>query len=234
MQWPRMSVCGLSTAATMRAVICRASMRSLECTLATTTSSCARRSRSKSSEPSSKMSTSMPDRMRNGASCSLSPSSTSSCARRRSSFRPWATVRRALWSVSTRYSRPSARAASAISRIGLPPSDQSECEWQSPRSDSSRSAAGPSSDEIVGDVLEVRQVVRHVAAERLGDDLGRRLAHAVEALEASGIGQSGELLRGQCGDGPRRVAESPHLVGVGTAALQPERDLVERVERIHA
>ena len=56
----------------------------------------ARSSTSRSSEPSSRMSTSMPVRMRNGASCSFSPASTSSCSRSRSSFRPWATVRRAL------------------------------------------------------------------------------------------------------------------------------------------
>ena len=39
-------------------------------------------------------------------------------------------------------------------------------------------------------------------------------------------GQRGQLLGGQRGDGASRVAEGPHLVGVGTAALQPERDLV--------
>ena len=42
MQWPRMSVWGLSTARSIRRVISGSSIRSLECTLATTTSSRAR------------------------------------------------------------------------------------------------------------------------------------------------------------------------------------------------
>jgi len=40
--------------------------------------------------------------------------------------RPRATVSVGEWSVSTRYSWPSSTAASAISSIGEPPSDQSE------------------------------------------------------------------------------------------------------------
>ena len=56
----------------MRSVIGCSLMRSLECTLATTTSSSASRSASWSRRPSSRMSTSTPVRMRNGASSSLS------------------------------------------------------------------------------------------------------------------------------------------------------------------
>ena len=59
-------------AATIRSVIGWSPMRSFECTLATTTSSSASRSSSWSRRPSSRMSTSMPVRMRNGASSSLS------------------------------------------------------------------------------------------------------------------------------------------------------------------
>ena len=44
---------------------------------------------------------------------------------------PCATVSRGLWSVSPS-SRAPGRGASAISRMGLPPSDQSEWLWQSP------------------------------------------------------------------------------------------------------
>jgi hypothetical protein len=44
-----------------------------------------------------------------------------------------ATVSRGEWSVSAIHSWPRSRAVSAISRGGLPPSDQSECVWQSPR-----------------------------------------------------------------------------------------------------
>ena len=138
-------MCGLSMAASIRSVMAGASMRSFECTLATTTSNSASSSSSWSSEPSSRMSTSMPVRRRNGASSSFRSATTSSWARRRSALSPCATVSRALWSVSTRYSCPSSRAASAISRMGLPPSDQSEWEWQSPRSEPSSSSAGASS-----------------------------------------------------------------------------------------
>ena len=67
-QCPRMSTWGLATAATMRRVISRRSMRSFEWTLATTTSSRASSSSVWSRAPSSRMSTSMPVRMRNGAS----------------------------------------------------------------------------------------------------------------------------------------------------------------------
>ena len=76
----------------------------------------------------------MPVRIRNGASSSLSSATSSSWARSRSADSPLATVSRGEWSVSTMYSWPRSRAASAISPIGEPPSDQSEWVWQSPRS----------------------------------------------------------------------------------------------------
>ena len=79
------------------------------------------------------MSTSMPLSSRKGASRSLTSATTSSCSRNRSGESPRATVSRGEWSVSTAYSWPMSRAAIAISSIGLPPSDQSECVWQSPR-----------------------------------------------------------------------------------------------------
>src|SRR5690606_18873196 len=54
--------------------------------------------------------------------------------RNRAALSPRATFRLGEWSVSTRYSWPSSTAASAISSIGEPPSDQFEWQWQSPRS----------------------------------------------------------------------------------------------------
>ena len=80
-QWPRMSVCGLSMAASMRA----GHLAARPCAASSARWPRRRRarpsrSRSRSSEPSSRMSTSMPVRMRNGASCSFSSASTSSCA----------------------------------------------------------------------------------------------------------------------------------------------------------
>ncbi len=103
-------MCGLLTAATMRAVISSRGMRSLLCTLATTTSSSPSRAGSWSRLPSSLMSHSMPVSSRNGgatpssASCakrSLSSAITASCCRSRSAVSPRATVRRGEWSVST-------------------------------------------------------------------------------------------------------------------------------------
>ncbi len=84
----------------------------------------------------------MPVSSRNGAQVSFSSATTSNCSRSRSADRPRATVSRGEWSVSAAHSWPSAAAARPISSIGLPPSDQSECRWQSPRS-SSRSASPP-------------------------------------------------------------------------------------------
>src|SRR6266702_1151009 len=139
-QWPRMSVCGLAIAATMRGVISADGIRSPLWTLATTRSSLLSNASVWSSRPSSRMSTSMPVRIRNGANSSLSDATTSSCCSSRSAESPRATVKRGEWSVRTRYSWPRSRAVSAISRIGDPPSDQSECVWQSPRSAARNSA----------------------------------------------------------------------------------------------
>src|SRR5665213_963916 len=95
-QWPRMSVWGLSTARSIRLVISGPSIRSLEWTLATPTSSWASNDSSWSSPPSTRMSTSIPARMRKGAISSFSSATISSCWRRRSASSPWATVRRGL------------------------------------------------------------------------------------------------------------------------------------------
>ncbi len=56
-----------------------------------------------SSVPSSRMSTSMPVRMRNGARRSFSTGTSASCSASRSALSPCATVRRGEWSVSTMY-----------------------------------------------------------------------------------------------------------------------------------
>ena len=88
------------------------------------------------------MSTSMPVRMRNGASSSFSAATMSSCCAQPLGRQAAATVSRGEWSVSATYSWPEPRAASAISRIGEPPSDQSEWVCRSPRS-AARSSAPP-------------------------------------------------------------------------------------------
>src|SRR3954465_14986737 len=58
---------------------------------------------------------------------------------------PLAAVSRGEWSVSAMYSWPRAIAASAISRIGDPPSDQSEWGCRSPRSAARNSATSSAS-----------------------------------------------------------------------------------------
>ena len=55
-------------------------------------------------------------------SSSLSASISSSCWSSRSRLRPWAIVSRGEWSVTTRYSWPSACAVRAITSVGAPPS----------------------------------------------------------------------------------------------------------------
>ena len=80
----------------------------------------------------------MPVRMRNGASSVLSSADQLELFASRSADSPLATVSRGEWSVSAIHSWPRSRAACAISRGGLPPSDQSEWVWQSPRSASRR------------------------------------------------------------------------------------------------
>ena len=93
-QCPSTSACGLRIAATIRLVIGPAGIRSREWTLATTTSSRASRSSRWSSEPSSRMSTSIPVRIRNGASSAFSVSISASWASSRSAVSPLATVSR--------------------------------------------------------------------------------------------------------------------------------------------
>ena len=92
-------MCGLASAPIMRRVISSPSMRSFECTLATTTSRRASRSGSWSKLPFSRISTSMPVSIWNGANFSLSASTTLSCSRNRSGLSPFAIVNRGEWSV---------------------------------------------------------------------------------------------------------------------------------------
>ena len=85
----------------------------------------------------------MPVRMRKGATSSRTRSISSSCSSSRSRLRPWAIVSRGEWSVTTRYSWPSAIAVRAITSTGAPPSLQVVWLWQSPRSAARSSAPSP-------------------------------------------------------------------------------------------
>jgi hypothetical protein len=100
-QCPSTSTSGLRTAAIIRRVISALGILSLECTDATTTSSPASSPSSWSSDPSRRMSHSIPVNSQKGATSSLTSATTSSCARSRSGESPRATVSRGEWSVST-------------------------------------------------------------------------------------------------------------------------------------
>ena len=70
----------------------------------------------------------------------------------------------------------------AIASIEAPPSVHVEWVWQSPRSRSRYDGAlGRQVDD--GLRLELGQVGRHLTGQRLGDDLRRRVADAVEVGE---------------------------------------------------
>ena len=139
----------------------------------------------------------MPVRMRKpSGSASLTAATWSSCRRSRSAVSPRATVSRGEWSVSTRYSWPSSTAASAISSIGEPPSDQSEWVWQSPRS-AARSAAAASSRSVPSVALQPAQVDRLLAGQRLGDAAGGHVADAGQLGQRAGRGPLGELVGGE-------------------------------------
>src|SRR3989442_1094922 len=137
------------------------------------------------------MSTSMPVSSRNGASSSLTSATTSSCWRRRSAESPFATVSRGEWSVSTRYSWPRSRAVRAISRMGLPPSDQSEWLWQSPRSAARRASAGGSLLAIAGGGRALGEAHRQLAVPVSGVNLA---SEVLGDLEGALVGSVGPLV----------------------------------------
>ena len=134
-QWPRMSVWGLSMAATMRRVI----WAGLHLELGV-------HARHHDVEPGQQVRVLVERPVLEDVDLDagedaergqllvqrLAPPRAGGAGARRSS--PWATVSRGLWSVSASTRARASAAASAISAMGLPPSDQSEWLWQSPRS----------------------------------------------------------------------------------------------------
>ena len=168
-------------------------IRSFEWTEATTTSSSASSSSERSRDPSARMSTSIPVRILKGAISTFSSAISSICWRRRSSSRPWATVRRAEWSVIATHSWPRAAAVSAMARIGAPPSDQVVWQWQSPRR---RSSTGP--PDPTGTRLRCSSWARYPSSTPAKDSAitpRRAGAHAVELGEGARRGSLGELPR---------------------------------------
>ena len=172
----------------------------------------------------------MPVRMRKGASRELISATTSSWLRSRSAVSPRATFSLGEWSVSTMYSWPRARAEVAISSIGLPPSDQSECTWQSPRR-RARSAEPACVDRPALGRLEAAQVDGHLARPRLGDHQRDHLADPGELAQGPRLHPALELALGQAVDGRRGAAEGAHPVARLERPLEQEGDPPERLGR---
>ncbi len=128
---------------------------------------------------------------------------------------------------ATMYSWPRSRAASAITSIGLPPSDQSEWVWQSPFSSARIAAPGPSSGLGVSASSRSRYdgispasactITRSVFSPTPG-----------QIAQRPGGGQLVQLLVRQRADGVGGVAERLDAVGRLSRPLQDVPDAVER------
>ena len=187
----------------------------------------------------------MPVRMRNGASSSLSRATSTSWARSRSGDSPLATVSRGEWSVSTIHSCPRSRAASAISRIGEPPSDQvgvgvAVAAQRVPQRHPGRgrgvhrraALAGEGRHRRVRGGLQVGQVVGHLAGQRLGHHLGGLLPDAGQLAQRAQLGPAGQRVDRDLGQHVRGAAEGAHPVGRLVPPLHQERDPPQVVHRI--
>ena len=188
--------------------------------------------RSWSSEPSSRMSTSMPVRMRNGASSSLSSADQRRAApRSRSADSPLATVSRGEWSVSAIHSWPS-----VAGRLGHLPDRAAAVGPVRVRVAvaAQRRAHGRGRGGFRGFRQQPGQVVRLLAGRGLGDDLGGGLADPVQRAQRAVAQAALQFTRGQFADDLRGPAEGPHPVGGRARPLQHERDLAQRLYRVHA
>ena len=106
--------------------------------------------------------------------------------------------------MSTMYSWPRSLAVAAISSIWRPPSLHVEWRWQSPRSSWRRSAARPMGciDISAGVGLELRQVGRDLAGERLGHHRGRRRPDALEVDQRAVCARAGAYSGDLGSEGP--------------------------------
>ena len=174
----------------------------------------------------------MPVRIRNGASSSFSSATMSSCWRRRSASRPWATVSRGLWSVRAQYGARGSMAASAISRMGAPPSDQSEWLWQSPWSRSHKPAAAA----LMAGGSTVPRAARGRRGRRRRPPRRSPARSSCRHRGSSGAGRGHgrQLVDGQLGDGA-----PPHCGTPGPCrtrlrrAPAGRRYVATRLDRVH-
>ena len=218
------------TARTIRRVIAAASIDSFECTLATTTSRRSSSSGSWSRLPSSRMSTSMPVRMRIGANRSRSPSMTSSCLRSRSGDSPLAIVSRGEWSVSAQYSWPSAAARGhhLLDRRRAVRPVRMQMQIAAQR------GADLAATEILCGRTQFDQHVGLAAGPGLGDHLRGLRADAGQRLPAVGLAVPLALGVVEGLDDVGGVAVGHHPAGVLARAVLVVGDLTQRGYRIHA
>ena len=136
--------------------------------------------------------------------------------------------------MSAAYSWPSSAAVRAISSIGEPPSDQSECRCRSPRSAAAQLRRGlvQLGERPRRRRLQRGQVLRLLAGDRLLDDGGGPLADALDAAQAAGLGEQPDVVRRQGREGGRRRPERLHPVARLQRPLEQERDAAQVRDRI--
>ena len=230
MQWPSTSVCGLPIAAIIRSVIGADGIRSLECTLATTTSSWPSSSSVWSSEPSSRMSTSIPGRIRNGARVGVQLADQLQLGAEPVGGQPAGHgepgrvvgQRHPLVPEVARGQRHLQRRAAAVGpvrvRVAVAPH----------RGPQRGRRGGRAAVEQPG------QVLRLLAGRRLRDHLGGYLADPGQLPQRPGPHPAGQLPRAQPGDDLGGAPERPDPVRRRAGPLKLERDLPQRPRRIHA
>ncbi len=116
--------------------------------------------------------------------------------------------------------------------MGLPPSDQSEWLWQSPRRQPAQ-LGGATGRSVGALLLEVHEVGRRLPGHRLGDDPGRGVAHAGQIGEpprGGALGQHGGVDLVHAGSG---AAEGAHLVGLGPRRFEQVGDAAQGHHGIH-
>ena len=229
MQWPSTSVCGLRMAAIIRSVIGADGIRSLECTLATTTSSCPSSSSVWSSEPSSRMSTSMPDRIRNGASVCVQLADQLELGTEPVSGQPaghgepgrMVGERDPFVAQVARGQRHLQRRAAAVGPVRVHVAVAPHRGAQRGRRGRRPAAEQPG------------QVLRLLAGCRLRDHLRGSLADPGQLPQRPGPHPFGQLGLAQPGDDLGGAAERPDPVGRRAGTFELERDLPQRPYRIH-
>ena len=156
----------------------------------------------------------------------LIPATTPSCSRSRSGESPFATRRRGEWSVSARYSCPSARAAAdhEVDRGESVRPVAVRVEVAAQQRPQLRRLLDP------GALAQIGEVAGHLAGERLLDDREGRIADPLPATQGCGIPQ---LFVAQPRDRVGGGAERLRLVPRRSLALEERRDLGERVVRMH-